>query len=87
VTDTLAPIVKPARYAKGKMAVHCPGDGSGYKTRAMRLCAAVSSRWSNREKAYIMSAAAAKRVADAYAAETDVQLGDRNGVLDYVFEK
>jgi hypothetical protein len=84
VTDKLAPLIKAARYAKGKMAVHCPSDGSGIKTRAMRLCSAVSARWSNREKAYIMSPSAAERVKSLYEAGSDAELADRNGILDWV---
>lgn len=87
MTDPLAPQFKPARYAKSKIAVCCPSDGSGNKTRAMRICAAVSSRWSNREKVYIMSPAAAKRVKAAYDSGQDAQLGDRNSILGWVLAK
>jgi hypothetical protein len=66
-----APIVKPARYAKGKMAVFCASNGTGLKTRAMRLCDAVSARYSHRERAYIMSPTAAKRVLELYRADLD----------------
>lgn len=81
----LAPTFNQARYAKGKIAVHCPSDGSGYKTRAMRLADAHGGRWSNREKAYIMSPAAALKVKRAYEADSDVDLGmTRAGLLGYV---
>lgn len=83
---TERPIVGNARYARGKAAVHCPSNGSGNKTRAMRLCAAVASRYTNRERAYIMSHAAAKRIVDAYNAGKDARLGDRNGKLDWIME-
>jgi ATP phosphoribosyltransferase regulatory subunit HisZ len=82
--DKLAPVITPARYAKGKMAVHCPSDGSGFKTRAARIASAMPGRYSNRERAYIMSPSAAKRVKAAYEAERDARLGDRNGALGYV---
>jgi hypothetical protein len=43
----------PARYAgrwngKPQVAVKCESDGSGTKTRAMRICSALNMRWSNR---------------------------------------
>lgn len=47
--------ITKARYAKGQMAVHCQSNGSGFKTRAMRLCEALRGRYSGREDAYIMS--------------------------------
>jgi hypothetical protein len=54
--------IQPARYAKGMMAVHCPSDGSGLKTRAMRLCCALKARYSNREHCYIMSPSKAAKL-------------------------
>jgi len=48
--------IKAARYSKGNLAVHCVSDGQWFKTRAMRLIANhLNGRWSNREKAYIVS--------------------------------
>jgi hypothetical protein len=49
-----------ARYAKGKMAIHAPNDGTGYKTREHKLAENLGGRWSNREKCYIVSVAAAR---------------------------
>ncbi len=50
--------IKPARYSKGNFAIHTVSDGSGFKTRAMRLAGDhLKGKWSNREKAYIVSAA------------------------------
>ena len=49
-----APTIHPARYAKGKVVFDCPSDGSGYKTRAMRLAVAFGARWSRRS-GYVMS--------------------------------
>jgi len=47
--------VTPARYAKGMLAVRCPSP-NGYKTRAARLIGdGLNCRWSNRERAYIVS--------------------------------
>lgn len=74
--DALAPRVSPARYAKGKVAVHCPSDGSGIKTRAARLASAFNCRWSNREKAYIMSPINAQRVMTAYREGRDAYLDE-----------
>ena len=85
MTD-LAPQFSAARYAKGKIAVHCPSDGSGTKTRAMRIASAVSSRWSGREKAYIMSPAAAAKVKAAFDAGKDASLGDVKGALGFVID-
>lgn len=52
--------VQNARYAKGKIAVHCHPNGTGLKTRAARLAAAISRhRYTNRERSYIMSPTAA----------------------------
>lgn len=86
MTDVLAPQFNAARYAKGKVAVRCPSGGGGTKTRAMRICSAFSSRWSNREKAYIMTPQAAQRVKLAYDAGKDATLGDRRGILDWVMQ-
>jgi len=78
------PTFAPARYAKGKIAVRCPPNGTGWKTRAARIASAVSARYSNREKAYIMSPSAAAKVKALYEAERDAELGDRNGKLGFV---
>jgi hypothetical protein len=70
--------ISPARYSKGKMAVRCPGNG-GYKTRACYLAERLSNhRYTNRERAYIMSATAAKRFEKLYAEGWDVSF---SGVL------
>lgn len=59
--------IAPARYAKGMMAVRCPST-TGFKTRAACLAGYFSrERWSGRERAYIMSAAAARKFEDHYA--------------------
>lgn len=45
-----------ARYAKGKMAVHCKSDGTGWKTLAALIISEMPGvRYSNRESAYIVS--------------------------------
>lgn len=54
-------IVSDARYAKGMKLVECKSDGSGWKTRAMRLCDAMKGRYTGRENGYIMSPTKAMR--------------------------
>lgn len=58
---------KPARYAKNSIAVHCPGN-DGYKDRAARLCGNICrDRYSNRERAYILSVSQFERFEKLYA--------------------
>jgi hypothetical protein len=60
--------IGPARYAKGKMAICCISDGSGWKTRAMLLAERLANgRYSGRENAYILSPSAATRFERLYA--------------------
>lgn len=63
-----------ARYAKYQIAVHCISDGSGMKTHAMRLCCALKGRWTNREKAYIMSLPKAKKFLSLYESGWDATI-------------
>ena len=54
---------QPARYAKGKVALHIPGVG-GWKSLAaliLTLEIAPNCRYSNRERAYIVSTSQAER--------------------------
>ena len=54
--------IHPAKYAKGKMAVHCKPDGSGWKTLAALIISAMPGvRYSNRERAYIVSPKCAEK--------------------------
>ncbi len=69
---------------KPQVAIHCESDGSGNKTRAMRLCTALHGRWSDREQAYIMTPAKAKKFLALWDAGRDAHLGDANGMLGYV---
>lgn len=55
--------VVPARYAKGKMALSAPPDGD-WASSAQLLAQAVGGRYSNRERAYIVSPKQAQRVRD-----------------------
>jgi hypothetical protein len=72
--DCYAPCVSAARYAKGMVAVHCPPDGSGFKTRASRLAGALAGgRYSHREDSYIMSPKRARKLADLYYARWDTR--------------
>lgn len=74
-----APIICKARYAKNQMAVHCPSNGTGWKTRAMRLADAIANgRYSGREHAYIMSQPAAKRFTKLYAEGWDASFMSRD---------
>jgi hypothetical protein len=66
--------ISPARYSSGKVAVQAPSEDS-WKTRAARLAEHFSGgRYSNREKAYIMSPAAAERFVSHYHAGKDASL-------------
>lgn len=61
-----APVFRDARYAKGMVAVHCPPNGTGWKTRAAHICDSLNARYSGREDAYIMSEAKAGKVCRAF---------------------
>lgn len=69
--NSLAPLVAPAKYAKNMMAVYCPSDGTGYKTRAMYLACHLPHRYSHREHAYIMSRKAAAQLLKLFAGGYD----------------
>lgn len=49
------PRIVKAQYAKGRVVMICPSDGSGQKTRAARLAEAFGGRWVNRSRGYNMS--------------------------------
>lgn len=66
--------ITSARYAKKSIAVFCRSDGSGFKTREMRVVEAVGGRWSNREKAYILPAGRETRLRQLIAAGCDGKL-------------
>lgn len=54
--------ISKARYAKGKMAVHCKPDGSGWKTLAALIISEMPGvRYSGREHAYIVSPGCARK--------------------------
>lgn len=55
---------EPARYAKGKIAVR-PSSQGDYRSNASYLAEAVGGRYSNRERAYIMSPSQVRRM-DTY---------------------
>lgn len=55
--------VGAARYAKGMLAVRPCEDGSGWKTLAGLLISQLNPRWSNREKAYIVTPAKVRKFA------------------------
>lgn len=53
--------ITKARYAKNSIAVRCPSQ-DGFKTRAAYMVESLRGRWSNREKAYVLSASKEARV-------------------------
>lgn len=70
--------ISNARYAKGKKAVRCHST-TGYKTRAAYLAHRLANgRYTNRERAYILSPTAAVRFEKLYAEGWDVSF---SGVL------
>lgn len=68
--------IKPARYAKGKMAIHCKPDGSGWKTLAALIVSAMPGvRYSGRESSYIVS----PRCATKFEQEVEKIQQERDG--------
>lgn len=65
--------VTPARYAHGMLAVSCPSS-NGFKTRAARLCDHLKGRYSNRERAYILSPAKVERLNALFDAGRDASI-------------
>lgn len=54
--------IRPAKYAKNKLAVHCIPDGSGWKTLAALIISGMPGvRYSNREGSYLCSAKTAAK--------------------------
>ncbi len=65
------PVITPARYAKGMLAVRCPSPND-FKTRAARLIGDhLKARYSNREDAYIASPAKVKKFEALFMAGAD----------------
>ena len=61
--------IHSARYAKGKMAVRCLPDGTGWKTLAALVISGMPGvRWSGRESAYICSLGRARKFEQEMAA-------------------
>jgi hypothetical protein len=61
------------------VAVRCPANGTGFKTRAARLaCYFSRHRYSGRENAYIMSHAASLKMQKHYAEGFDASVMDRS---------
>jgi len=65
--------ISDARYAKGKVALRVPGVDGWKSTAACILTfdVAPNARWSNREKAYIVSRSQAARFVRAIAEATE----------------
>jgi hypothetical protein len=59
--------ITTARYARNSVAIRPVSNGTGFKTRAHRLCDHLRARWSNRENAYITSPTKAARFEQLYA--------------------
>lgn len=66
-------VTAPARYAKNMLAVRCPST-NGFKTRAARLAEHLKGRWSNREKAYIMSPTKAQKLRSLFDEGRDADI-------------
>jgi hypothetical protein len=61
-------MIAPARYARGQVLITCTPDGSGWKTRAMRLAGdGLRGRFSGREHGYIVSPSKAAKFERLYA--------------------
>lgn len=65
-----APVIVPARYAQGMLAARCPGV-DGYKSRAARLAEHLNARYSNRERAYILSRTKANKLVALFETDRD----------------
>ena len=63
---TVSYTIQPAKYAKGKIAIRCIPDGTGWKTLAARTISEMPGvTYSDRERSYICSTrCAAKFVAE-----------------------
>lgn len=66
--------ITPAWYAKNSVAVRPRDSIDDMKGRASRLCCALNARWSNRERAYIMSVSKGRRFEALYASGADARL-------------
>lgn len=77
--------VRPAKYAKGKVAVETPSTND-LKTRAARIMSAIAQNYSRREHAYIVSPRQAEKFLEAFHSGKDGALGDVRGRLGWVIE-
>ena len=69
--------INPARYAKGKLAIHCKPDGTGWKTLAALIISDMKGvSYSNRESSYIVSPGCAKKF-EARMAQAQQQREER----------
>jgi hypothetical protein len=80
-----APTIQPTRRVKGKVRFDCPPDGTGYKTRAMRLAEAFGARYSHRS-GYVMSPGRAAAALDhwerGFDADTRIFTHDKRKTAD-----
>lgn len=77
--------VRPAKYAKGKVAVETPST-TDLKTRAARIMSAIAQNYSRREHAYIVTPNQAEKFLKAFHSGRDGVLGDAKGRLGWVLE-
>ncbi len=64
----------PARYAKKSVAVRPLDNHGDSKGRSARLCGALNARWSNRERAYVMSESKGRKFEELFAVGADAHL-------------
>jgi hypothetical protein len=65
--------ITPARYAKGKVIISCPGWHE-MKTRAARLAVALGGRWAKRSGGYTVGPRTAERFVQLYAEGRDASI-------------
>lgn len=80
--DDCSFVIRPARYASGKVAVAVSSNGEN-KSRAARILSALPFNYSRRERAYIGSPAAAEKFYAAVMSGADASLADVKGVLGW----
>lgn len=66
--------IERARYAKNSVAVRVHDNSDGMKGRCARLCDALKARYSNRERAYIMSVSKGEKFKALHASGRDASL-------------
>ena len=67
-------ILQTARYAKKSVALRVLDSRDGMMGRASRVASALNGRWSNREKAYILSESKGRKFVELFDAGKDASL-------------